>query len=147
MRNYIRCAMKRTMKSAYRDEILEHYREPLNYGKLLSCTVSSKQTNPFCGDEIEIYVKFDKNSLGVLANPPPRWTWAIQEIAFTGKGCAISIAGASMLTEYAKGKTKKELTKFSQEDMLRLLGIEVSETRKKCALLGWSILQDCLSNN
>lgn len=114
----------------YREEILEHYRSPQNFGQLGRFDKKSKQLNPFCGDEIEMFVSFDGNVVG--------------DVGFKGSGCAISIASASLLTEFAKGKTKNELTKFSQEDMLDLLGIEVSETRKKCALLALSVLRDCL---
>ncbi len=117
-------------QTLYREELLEHYRNPLNFGKLSDFTASAKQANPFCGDDVEIFVLLDKNR--------------VVNIGFEGKGCAISMAGASMLTERAKGKTKEELTKFSQKDMLALLGIEVSETRKKCALLALSVLKDCL---
>lgn len=131
------------MDTLYREEILEHYREPMNFGKLGQFDASSKQVNPFCGDEIEMFVTFDKKSLGGLANPPPRCT--IGDIGFEGKGCAISMAAASILTEYVKGKPKEQLTKFSEGDMLELFGIQVSETRKKCALLALAVLQDCLS--
>ena len=114
----------------YREEILEHYKNPLNFGKPRNFTISSKQTNPFCGDEIEIFVRLQNDT--------------ICEVGFTGLGCTINMASASILTEFAKNKTKKELTKFSEDDMLHLLGIEVSETRKKCALLALAVLKDCL---
>lgn len=120
------------MDNIYREEILEHYRDPLNFGKLDQCSVASKQTNPLCGDEIEMFVEFDASGK------------KIQEITFTGQGCAICVASTSMLTEFAKNKTKSQLTKFSEQDMLKLLGIEVSESRKKCALLGLAVLNDCL---
>lgn len=118
------------MDFLYREEILEHYREPLNYGVLSNFNVSSKQTNPYCGDGLEIFIKYKKDK--------------ISEIKFKGTGCAISIAAASMLTEKVKGKTKKQLTKFTEKDMLDLLKINVSETRKKCALLALYSLKDCL---
>ncbi len=116
----------------YREEIIELYKSPSNFGKLSSYSTSSKQLNPFCGDEIELFVKFHDSS--------------VSEISFIGSGCAISIASCSLLTDFAKKKTKNQLTKFSQEDMLSLLGIEVSQTRKKCALLGLAVLQDCLNH-
>lgn len=120
------------MNNIYREEILEHYKNPLNFGKLNKFTISSKQLNPFCGDEIEIFVEFVKDK--------------VRKISFRGKGCAISIAAISMLTEYSKEKTKKELTKFKESDMLELIGIQISLNRKKCALLGWAVLQDCLDS-
>lgn len=126
----------------YREEILEHYQNPQNFGRLSKFDISSKQTNPFCGDEIEIFLNFNKKPWGVKRNTPPGCK--IYDISFLGRGCAICIAATSILTEFAKGKTKKELTKFMEKDMLDLLQIEVSETRKKCALIGWSVLKDCL---
>ncbi len=117
----------------YREEILEHYRNPQHFGKPKSHTVSSKQTNPFCGDEVELFFRV-KNDV-------------VTDVGFEGVGCAISIAAASILTEFTLGKSREELTKFDDFDMLSLLGIEVSETRKKCALLALSVLRDCLSEN
>jgi nitrogen fixation protein NifU and related proteins len=126
------------MNDLYREEILEHYNSPQNFGKLETFNTSSKQLNPFCGDEIEIFIQFARDQRQETSDK-------IQDIRFSGKGCAISIAAASMLTEYAKGKTKEELTKFSEDDMLSLLGIAVSPTRKKCALLARAVLRDCIS--
>ncbi|MBI1919128.1 iron-sulfur cluster assembly scaffold protein [Candidatus Microgenomates bacterium] len=114
----------------YREEILEHYQEPHNFGKLEKADSHSRQSNPLCGDDIEMFVKF-KN--GVIGN-----------VRFEGRGCAICMAGASMLTEYALGKSKAQLTKFSENDMLKMLGIKVSETRRKCAMLALAVLKDCL---
>ena len=128
--------------SMYREEILEHYRTPQNFGRLTSFDISSKQLNPFCGDEIEMFVQFEESSRGANLKSP--LGCKAKKISFMGKGCAISIASASILTDFVKGKSIKELTKFSEEDMLVLLGIQVSETRKKCALLALAVLKDCL---
>ena len=124
------------MDDLYREEILEHYRDPLNFGSLKKFDISSKQLNPFCGDEVEIFIKFKTQPQGLKTK--------VNKVSFTGKGCAISIAAASILTEYAKGKTKKRLTKLSEKDMLKLLKIEISETRKKCASLALNCLKECL---
>lgn len=121
--------------SLYKEELLEHYQNPRNFGKPSQFDISSSQHNPFCGDEIELYVQFEKEGSK---------NEKIKTISFVGRGCAISIASTSILTEFCKKKTKTQLTKFTQEDMLRLLQIEVSENRKKCALLGFSVLKDCL---
>lgn len=130
----------------YREEILEHYKNPQNFGKLERFDNSSKQTNPFCGDEIEMFIKFNiPEPAGVIGKHPKGVIVVIVEnVKFQGKGCAISMAAASVLTEYVKGKNKKELTKFSNFDMLDLLGVTVSQTRKKCALLARAVLKDCL---
>src|SRR5258708_3570861 len=119
----------------YREEMLDHYKNPLNFGKLETYSISSKQKNPFCGDEVEMFIKWDKGKKENIR---------VEKISFRGTGCAICIASASLLTEHVKGKTKKELTKFSEVDMLRLLGAHISETRKKCALLSLFTLKDCL---
>lgn len=124
------------MDNLYREEILEHYKNPLNFRKLSKFSVSSKQLNPFCGDEVEIFLSFEVQPAGSKAK--------VKNISFLGKGCAICIASSSILTEYAKGKTKKELTKLGEKDMLKMLNIQVSQTRKKCALLALFTLKDCL---
>lgn len=117
-------------RNLYREEILENFRNPQNYGKLSDFDKHSKQHNPLCGDEIEMFVKFDDSSL--------------YDIRFQGKGCAISISSASILTEYVKDKEKKHVKKMSDDEMISLLGIEVSDARKKCALLSLYVLRDCL---
>jgi len=117
----------------YREEILDHYQHPRNFGKMKGASSHAHQTNPLCGDDIEMFLRL---RLGQVV-----------DVKFQGKGCAICLAGASMLTEYVKGKTKKQLTRFSEKDMLDLLGIEVSETRKKCALLSLGVLKNCLRGN
>ena len=130
------------LNNLYREEILEHYRNPQNFGKLDLYDTSSKQLNPFCGDEIEMFVKCELISAGVDMKSPRGCR--IIDISFFGKGCAISIAAASILTDYVKGKTKSQLTKFLEKDMLDLLGVNISETRKKCALLALAVLKDCI---
>ncbi|HVZ58515.1 MAG TPA: iron-sulfur cluster assembly scaffold protein [Patescibacteria group bacterium] len=119
--------------SIYRDEILEHYNNPQNFGQPKKFDIVAKQVNPFCGDEIEIYIELESSQVH-----------KVKKIYFFGKGCAISIASASLLTEFVKGKTLKELTDLTQEDMLSLLGVEVSPTRRKCALLAMATLKEGL---
>ncbi len=127
------------MTSIYKEEILEHYRNPLNFGKLLQFDVYSYQRNPLCGDEIEMCMKW-----GTRERRTRRDNKIVSKVRFMGKGCAISIAAASLLTEYVKGRSIVKLTNFSEASMLGLLGIEISETRKKCALLAFVVLKDCL---
>ena len=118
------------MSDLYREEILEHYHSPQNFGMLEHPDATSHQTNPFCGDDISIFLQLRGEN--------------INDIRFSGKGCAISIAAASILTEFAKNKTKKELTNMTDRHMLDMLEIPISEARKKCALLALSTLKDCL---
>ncbi len=131
----------------YREEILEHYREPHNFGKMEGADGHSRQTNPLCGDDVEMWVKFDSSALRQAQGSAQKNVdndKAVKNIRFFGRGCAICMAGASMLTDFAKGKSKAQLTKFSENDMLKLIGIQVSETRKKCVFLSLAVLKDCL---
>lgn len=114
----------------YREEILENFRHPQNFGMLSDFDTRSKQFNPLCGDELEMFVKFDSDN--------------VYDVRFVGKGCAISISSASILTEFVKDKKKKSITDFSDEEMIELLGVEISDARKKCALLSLYVLRDCL---
>lgn len=116
----------------YKEEMLEHYRNPQNYGKIAKADASYPDYNPVCGDEIYITLKIKKN--------------AIEEIRFTGKGCAISQGSASIVTEHLKGKKLKEAAGMKKEDMLKLLPIEVSSLRIKCALLAMKAIQKAIIN-
>ena len=107
--------------SIYQDIILDHYRNPRNYGHLKDAGNHIKVANPMCGDVIEMDIK-EQNGV-------------ITEVAFSGQGCAISQAAASMVTEYAKGKSKDEIKKLDKNFIVDLLGIELSPNRLKCALL------------
>jgi nitrogen fixation protein NifU and related proteins len=113
----------------YREMILEYYRNPRNFGKLESPDISARDTNPLCGDEVEIQVDVGPDS-------------KMEQVKFTGKGCAISVASASMLTELAKGKQLEWVRQLSKEDILRMLGNpELGPSRIKCALLGMKVLK------
>lgn len=113
--------------SIYQDVILDHYRNPRNTGTLPNPTKHIKVTNPLCGDVIEIDTN-EKNG-------------KIEEIKFSGQGCAISQAAASMITEYAKGKTKDQIQKLNKDFVIEMLGITLSPNRLKCALLSLEGLQ------
>lgn len=119
--------------SIYGDIILDHYRNPRNQGNLECPTCSVDLNNPLCGDKIHMEVK-QENGI-------------VTDIAFTGQGCAISMASASMVTEYAKGKTKEEIMKLDKDSILELLGIELTPNRLKCALLSLEALQKALTTS
>ncbi len=110
----------------YREHILEHYKHPLNQGRVENPTMVYTENNPLCGDEIEVSVCINNG--------------VVNDIKFQGHGCAISQAAASIMTEELKGKKLNEVLSFSREDMLRLLGIELSAMRLKCALLARHVL-------
>ena len=111
----------------YAENILDHYKNPRNYGKLKNPTVMFKDSNPLCGDEVEIQVDLADNK--------------IADIAFFGHGCAISQSSTSMLTQAVKGKSIDELKKLDQDYVVSMLGISIGPTRMKCALLGLRTLQ------
>lgn len=117
------------MDDLYRDEILEHYRNPHNFGILESPTTAKEGANPLCGDRITLM-------LGI--NDEGR----VEDVAFTGRGCAISQASASMLTDEIKGKTLDEISHMSSKDVLDNLGIEISPARMKCAMLSLETLRE-----
>ena len=111
----------------YKDIILDYYRHPRNFGDLPEPDVRSKDSNPLCGDVIEMQLKIRDGK--------------IDDLRFKGRGCAISQASASMLTELAKGKTLDEIKVLSKEDVLNMLGIDPGPTRIKCALLGLKVMK------
>ncbi len=119
------------MEDLYRDFILDHYRNPRNAGTLESPDASFEDTNPLCGDKIRMDVKLHDG--------------VVSDVKFRGRGCAISQASASLLTEEIKGKTLNEINKMSKEDVLANLGIAISAARLKCALLGLKVLKEALA--
>ena len=119
------------MDDLYRDYILEHYRRPHNFGVLDEPTVTYEGANPLCGDRITMMLGIRD---GVVA-----------QVAFTGRGCAISQASASLLTDEVKGKSVDDVTKLTPDDLLDLLGIEISPARLKCALLSLDTLEHALA--
>ncbi len=116
------------MDELYRDQILEHYKRPHNFGRLDEYDLEYADTNPFCGDEQHIYIKLGDDG-------------RVSDVAFDGQGCAISTAATSLLTDELVGMTREELLRIPKQDVLELLGIEISATRMKCAMLGVKIVK------
>jgi nitrogen fixation NifU-like protein len=112
----------------YRENILDHYKRPRNFGQPERFDLEFEDTNPFCGDEQRVYISLDADG-------------RVAEVTFDGKGCAISTAATSMLTEELAGKTREELLRLDKDFVLDLLGIEISATRLKCALLGLKVVK------
>jgi nitrogen fixation NifU-like protein len=121
------------MDDLYRDEILEHYRNPHNFGILESPTTSKEGANPLCGDRITLMLNIGDDN-------------TVQGVAFTGRGCAISQASASMLTDEIKGKSLDEISHMGRQTVLDNLGIEISPARMKCAMLSLETLQDSVKD-
>jgi len=119
------------MDDLYRDYILEHYRRPHNFGVIEDPDSSYEGANPLCGDRITLMV-------GVKDG-------VVDRVGFTGRGCAISQASASLLTDEIKGKPIGDVVAFRADDVLDLLGIEISPARLKCAMLSHDTLQHVLT--
>ena len=114
----------------YRQQILDHYKNPHNYGDIEDPTFSHVGENPLCGDEIKVDVKLEEDGE------------TIEYAAFTGDGCAISQASASMLTDELRGMTLDDLAALDRDDVTDLLGVDISPVRIKCAVLVEKVAQD-----
>jgi len=121
------------MSSLYQDLLLDHYRNPRNTGKIPHPTHHGAASNPTCGDHLEMDIKIQRDK--------------IKTIRFTGSGCAISQASASLLTERVVGMSKKEILSLTPETVLELVRVPLSPTRMKCALLSLETLQQALLNS
>ena len=118
------------MDDLYRDYILEHYRRPHNFGQLEGATASQEGANPLCGDRITMQLRVRGG--------------VIDGVGFTGRGCAISQASASLLTDEIKGKDVGAANAMTSGDVLELLGIEISPARMKCAMLSLETMHGAL---
>lgn len=116
------------MDELYRDQILEHYKRPHNFGRIENADLEFEDTNPFCGDEQHVTIRLDEDE-------------KVAEIAFEGKGCAISTAATSLLTDELVGMSREELLRLPKDFVLELLGIDISATRMKCAMLGLKVVK------
>lgn len=116
------------MDDFYRDYILDHYRNPRNYGHLEQPDAQADDLNPLCGDTIHMELKIDRDG-------------TVSDVKFVGKGCAISQASTSMLTETIKGMKLGDVARLSKDAVLENVGIGISPTRMKCAMLGLRVLK------
>ncbi len=113
----------------YREIILDHYKNPRGHGIIENADASAEGQNPLCGDEVSIYVAFAEDGE------------TIADVKFSGRGCAISQAATSMLTEMVTGKTASEVATMPKEELLEELGIPLTPVRLKCAILGLTTLK------
>ncbi|MBS3153524.1 SUF system NifU family Fe-S cluster assembly protein [Candidatus Woesearchaeota archaeon] len=119
------------MIDIYQEELFDHYKSPRNSGSLSNPTIKINDTNPLCGDEISVTVKLKEDT--------------IKDIKFDSRGCAVSVASASKISEELKGKKIKDVLKLDEKFVLDLLGIPISPMRLKCALLSLRTLQKGIS--
>ncbi len=116
------------MDDMYREEILSHYKRPRNWGPLDDPDLEFEDTNPLCGDELKVMLKIDADR-------------RVTDVRFDGHGCAISQASASMASEELVGKSVDELVSLDKSFVLDLLGIDISATRMKCAMLSLKVIK------
>jgi nitrogen fixation NifU-like protein len=117
------------MDDFYRDEILEHYTHPHNYGTLEQADISHEEDNPLCGDRIRFDIQLEEDGQ------------TVKDVRFSAVGCAISKASASMLTDLLIGQTLDEIKALTNEDVIDELGIELGPVRLKCALLPLKVVK------
>ena len=120
------------MNKLYREHILDHYRHPRNQGTLDDADFSSELDNPVCGDVVRLDVRVEGGR--------------VSDARFSGHGCVVSMASASMLTEEIMGKTVEELEALQDEDVFKMLGVTLGPVRAKCALLSLRVLQEGLDH-
>ena len=116
------------MDDLYRENILQHYKAPHHWGELETFDFEAEDLNPLCGDELKVQLKVDADG-------------KVGEVRFSGHGCAISQASASMTSEEIVGMPVDELVRLDRDFVLDLLGIDISATRMKCALLSLKVLK------
>jgi nitrogen fixation protein NifU and related proteins len=119
----------------YREVILDHYKNPHNYGLLEPYDAHAEGQNPLCGDEVAVSIRFGEDGE------------TIEEIGFEGRGCAISQAATSMLTDIVKGKKAAEVAALPKEELLGEVGIPLTPVRMKCAILGLGVVKVALNRS
>jgi nitrogen fixation NifU-like protein len=111
----------------YREQILEHYKNPHHWGELENADLEFEDFNPLCGDELKVQLKITDGK--------------VSDVRFSGHGCAISQASASMASDEVVGMPVEDLVRLDKDFVLDLLGIDISATRMKCALLSLKVLK------
>jgi nitrogen fixation NifU-like protein len=120
------------LEQMYREVILDHYKNPRGHGALEDPDAQAEGQNPLCGDEVSIYVRFAEDGE------------TIEDVGFEGRGCAISQAATSMLTEIVKGRKAAEVATLPKDELLEEIGIPLTPIRLKCAILGLGVLKVAL---
>lgn len=120
------------LESLYREVILDHYKNPRGHGVIESADAEAEGQNPLCGDEVSIYVAFGEDGE------------TIDDVRFSGRGCAISQAATSMLMEMTKGRTAEQVAALDKDELLAEIGVPLSPVRLKCAMLGLTTLKVAL---
>ena len=119
----------------YREVILDHYKNPHNYGLLEPSDAHAEGQNPLCGDEVSVSIRFAEDGE------------TIEEIGFEGRGCAVSQAATSMLTDIVKGRKATDVATLPKEEILEEVGIPLTPVRMKCAILGLGVVKVALNRS
>ena len=119
-------------ENLYREVILDHYKNPRGHGVIEDADAEAEGENPLCGDEVSIYVTFGEDGE------------TIDDVKFSGRGCAISQAATSMLMEMTKGRTAQQVAALDKDELLAEIGVPLSPIRLKCAMLGLTTLKVAL---
>jgi nitrogen fixation NifU-like protein len=120
------------LESLYREVILDHYKNPRGHGVIDGADAEAEGQNPLCGDEVSIYVVFGEDGE------------TIEDVKFSGRGCAISQAATSMLMEMTKGRTAQQVAELDKDELLAEIGVPLTPVRLKCAMLGLTTLKVAL---
>ena len=116
----------------YREELMEIYKPPSNKGVLTNPSVSVHKNNPLCGDEVNVQLSIENN--------------IIKDVKYNGSACMVSIVSSSLISDFIKGKTINEVQKISQDDVLNIIGINLTTSRIKCATLVLDALLEAVKN-
>ena len=114
----------------YKENVLDHYKNPHNFGELENSSLSARESNPLCGDKIELFLKVECGK--------------VKDVKFRGQGCAISMASASMLTDKIKGMSLDEIKSLTDKNIIEMIGINLNIVRIKCGLLSLKTLLKAL---
>ncbi len=139
----------------YKDEIIDHYKNPRNFGEMEGADVTINEANASCGDVVQIQIKTQKSKTGGVRLPRSRLGGqvarnddvVIEEVKWRGVGCAISTAAASLLSEKVVGMDKRGLEKLGETGIIEMLGGEINPGRMKCAMLAYRGLLKTFESN
>lgn len=122
------------IQDMYQQNILDHYKHPHNFGEISGTPAKAHAANPLCGDELDFFLVFDANNV-------------VADVKFTGRGCTITMASASMLSDKLKGMKRAEVESMSAEDATKLLGVPIAPARLKCATLALEAVQQAVGHH
>ena len=118
----------------YQQNILDHYKHPRNFGEIVDAPAKAHAANPLCGDELDFFLIFDTAG-------------KVSDVKFTGRGCTITMASASMLSEKLKGMARADIEKLSNQEAIDVLGVPVNPARLKCATLALETVQQAIGHH